>query len=93
MADLYTLFYGRKKTAMRPIMTDSLHKVKNYMKAREKNVPGFHEIRPAEKGAVTWKQKTCTIGGNRASSVIRINRRGQNQVNGWISKDGFQPHT
>ncbi len=88
---LFTLFYGRKKTKMRPIMTDSFKKCENYMKAREHTVTGFHEIRPAEKGASTWKQKTATIGGNKCD--IPLIRKGKTRINGWIGKNGFNPHT
>lgn len=88
---LYTLNYGKSKKRMKPIMVDSYKKCENYMKAR-KNVNGFHEILIADKNATMWKQKTCTIGGNRDSGIVRITRHGE-QRNGWISKQGFQQHT
>lgn len=89
--ELFTLYYGRKKAKMRPIMTDSFKKCDNYMKARQNNVVGFHEILPAKKGESAWKQKSTTVGGNKCE--IPIIRRGKTRINGWISKDGFNPHT
>lgn len=89
--DLFTLYFGRRKAKMSPIMTDSRKKCENYQKAREHTVTGFHEIRPAEPGAKVWRQKSATIGGNR-DEVPRI-KRGRIQINGWIGKNGFNPHT
>lgn len=74
-------------------MTDSYKKCENYMNARENNVKGFHEIRPADEDAKTYKKKSATIGGNKQSVVPKINRHGTTVNNGWISKDGFQHHT
>ncbi len=74
-------------------MTDSYKKCENYMKAREANVTGFHEIRLAEKDAKVKKKKSCTIGGNKDNRVPHINRHGTTVHNGYISKDGFQQHT
>ena len=81
MSKLYTLFYGKSKKKMKPIMTDILHKCENYMKARN-NVIGFHEIKNAEPGLDIWRKKSCTVGGNRPDGV-----------SGYISKRGFQYHT
>ena len=55
---LYTLLAGRSKKRMKPIMTDELHKVQNYMKAREKSgcEELWHEIVPAETGAEIFKK-------------------------------------
>ena len=90
--ELHTLFYRKsKKKPMRAIMTDSWQKCLNYQKAREPNVTGHHEIKRAEAGATVWKQKTCTIGGNKCA-VPRITLHGT-QRNGWIGKHGFQEHT
>lgn len=80
---LHVLMYGRTKNKMQPIMIDSYKKCDNYMKAR-KNVAGFHEIIEAPDDAKTWRQKTSTVGGNKYQA-------GRN--NGYISKNGFNPHT
>ena len=69
-------------------MTDSLHKCENYKKARENNVIGFHEIVIAEAGSKTWRQKSATVGGNKCD-VVRVG----GGLNGYISKNGFNPHT
>lgn len=94
---LYTLLFGRSKKKMRPIMTDEKHKCERYMNARtsnngEKGCGGWHKIVEAEKDAEIWRKKSCTIGGNSPSTVKRITRHG-NQVNGYIDKHGFNPHT
>jgi hypothetical protein len=69
---------------MKPIMTDVKHKCENYRDARAHTVNGWHEIVPAELGAMVWKQKSTTIGGNKPDGFGR---------NGYISKRGFNPHT
>ena len=69
---------------MHPIMIDEKHKCENYRDARENShVKGWHKIVPAEKGAVCWKQKSSTIGGNRDDGGR----------SGYIGKNGFNPHT
>jgi hypothetical protein len=91
--ELYSLFHGKSKKKIKTLlMTDSYKKCENYMKARQ-NVKGFHEIRLAEKGATTYRRKSCTVGGNKPTGVPHINRHGTTVRNGYISKDGFQPHT
>lgn len=89
---LYTLYYGKSKKRMKPIMIDSLKKCQNYEKARS-NVEGFHSIEEAPAGSAVWRKKSCTIGGNRATVVPQINRHGVNRVNGYIGKNGFNAHT
>ena len=89
--DLYVLSYGRSKSRMKPIMIDSKRKCDNYKKARS-NVKGFHAISLAPDGSKVWRQKSCTIGGNK-NLVPKINRNGKTSVNGWIGKNGFQSHT
>ena len=77
---------------MHPIMVDERRKCENYMTAREKSgVKGWHAIEPAAPGAVIWKQKTATVGGNDSytNQIRRVNR----PMAGWIGKGGFQPHT
>lgn len=69
---------------MQKIMVDSYHKCENYMNARQ-NVVGFHKIEEAPADSVVWRIKTCTIGGNK-------NSIGQTS-NGYVSKNGFNPHT
>lgn len=91
---LYTLFFGKSKKRMKPIMCDTKAKCENYKKSREPNVTGWHEIKPAEPNSKPWRQKSSTIGGNKASTgPTRINRHGVAQVAGYISKTGFNPHT
>jgi len=87
---LYTLLYGKSKKRMHPIMTDELRKCENYKEAREdSHVKGWHSIVPAEPGAVVWRQKSATVGGNRCESVQRIGHG----PSGYIGKNGFNPHT
>lgn len=81
---LHVLLYGKTKKRKKPIMVDSYDKCNNYMKARQHTVEGFHEIVEAPEGSKTWRQKSATIGGNKYQA-------GKN--NGYISKDGFNPHT
>lgn len=87
---LYVLSFGRTKAGKKlPIMIDSLEKCERYKKAREntkgsKAGNGFHEIELAPPGSKVWKQKTSTIGGNKCQS---------HKNNGYISKNGFNPHT
>lgn len=89
MSQLYTLFYGKSKKRMYPIMIDTLTKCENYRDAREHTVRGWHDIRVADSEATTWRQKTATRGGNKCESVARVNR----PTPGWIGKNGFRPHT
>lgn len=90
---LFSLYYGRKKAKINDLlMTDSLKKCQNFQKSREHNVSGFHEIRPAVADAKV-KKKSSTIGGNKATRVPHINRKGQTVRNGYISKNGFVEHT
>lgn len=90
--DLHTLYYGKSKNRMKPIMTDSKKKCENYMNARSHSVKGFHEIKPAEVGSEIFRKKTCTVGGNKCD-VPRIKRNGVTSRNGWIGKGGFNEHT
>lgn len=93
MADLYILLHGRSKKKMKPIMIDDKKKCENYRDAR-RAVAGWHSIESAPKGSVQWRQKSATIGGNKDISGPAIhNRHGVRKVNGYISKNGFQPHT
>jgi hypothetical protein len=89
MAQLFTLLYGKSKKRMHPIMVDEKHKCENYMKAREHTVEGWHNIVPAEVGAIPWRQKSATRNGNKAQSVARVGHG----TPGYISKSGFNPHT
>lgn len=85
---LFTLNFGKSKKRMYPIMTDSFKKCENYMNARH-HCKGFHEIVPSADDETVWRQKSATIGGNRCESVQRVGHG----RNGYISKNGFQPHT
>lgn len=87
---LFMLLFGRTKDKKEPIMIDSLHKCEQYKKAREatkdsKAGKRHHEIVEAPAGSKTWRQKSATIGGNKDQSP--------HKSNGYISKDGFNPHT
>lgn len=84
---LHTLFYGKNKKKLKPIMVDSLHKCELYKKARENNVRGFHVIRPG--GDRVWRQKTATIGGNKPIGVPVIGKG----VSVYVNRNGFNPHT
>lgn len=91
---LYSLFYGRKKSKIKKhLMTDSKEKCLRLKLSRENNVKGFHEIRPAEAGAKTKKHKSATIGGNKPTLVLHINRKGKTARSGYIGHSGFQEHT
>jgi hypothetical protein len=83
---LYTLYFGKSKKKMHPIMTDSYDKCLKYQKARQ-NVKGWHEIK--EGGDKVWRQKTCTIVSNRPYSVNRVGEARP----GYIGKFGFTEHT
>lgn len=94
MAQLYTLLFGTSKKRMKPIMIDVLHKCENYKEQREKTKGskagrGWHKIEVAPIGSTPWKQKTCTVGGNRCDSVPRVGHG----PSGWIGSNGFNPHT
>lgn len=95
MAQLYVLLFGKSKKKMKPIMIDHKDKCLAYQRAREnsggqsKAAQGWHKIELAPEGAVVWRQKSCTIGGNKCP---RVNRVGEGPP-GYISKHGFQPHT
>lgn len=91
---LYSLFYGRKKSKINQhLMTDSWDKCNRLKKARENNVLGFHEIKEAEPGAKTKEHKSATIGGNSSTRVPHINRHKKTVWNGYVDKNGFNPHT
>ena len=90
MAQLFTLLYGKSKKRMKPIMVDSYHKCENYRDARgDRMGGGWHDIVPAEAGAVVWRRKSATVGGNRCERVLRVGKG----PSGYISKHGFNPHT
>lgn len=91
MAKLYTLLFGKSKKRMRPIMVDTYDKCEKYKNKREstKNLTGWHEIIEASEDSDTWRQKSCTIGGNRCESVGRV---GHGPA-GYISSRGFVAHT
>lgn len=88
MSKLYVLLFGRSKKNMKPIMVDTQKKCENYCLARQ-NVVGFHRIEEAGPGATQWRQKTATVGGNKAYSVGRVGKG----PSGYISKRGFNQHT
>ncbi len=86
---LFTLFYGKSKKRMHPIMVDERHKCENYRKAREHTVQGWHDIKPAEANAKIWRKGSATVGGNKCESVLRVGRG----PSGYIGKNGFNAHT
>lgn len=91
---LFTLLYGKSKKRMYPIMTDELHKCKNYMESREHSTDGWHKIVPAETDAEVWRQKSATRGGNSPVSVMRVNKKGQTFGDaGYIGKNDWNSHT
>ena len=91
---LFSLFYGRKKSKItKHLMTDSWEKCNRLKEARENNVPGFHEIKEAEPGAKTKEHKSATIGGNKSTVVPHLNRHKKTVWNGYVDKNGFNPHT
>ena len=86
--------YGKSKKRMHPIMTDDYHKCENYMNARKHSTVGWHDIVPADPDATVWRQKSATIGGNKCTVVGRVLKNGKTTgLNGYIDKNGFQPHT
>jgi hypothetical protein len=85
---LFKLMFGKSKHKLKCIMIDKLCKCENYRDARIPSVIGWHDIVPADKDAVVWRQKSATIGGNKCE----MTRVGGKQ-NGYISKNGFNPHT
>lgn len=90
---LFTLLHGKSKKRMHPIMTDELHKCENYRNAREaSHVKGWHDIVPAAEKEDVWRQKSCTIGGNRPTTVLKSTGRNRGMA-GYIGSNGFNPHT
>jgi hypothetical protein len=93
---LYSLFHKRSKYKRETLlMTDSMSKCLNYMEARKNSgVAGHHEIRLAKAGESTFRKKSATVGGNKCTGVPKIKRGGKTErLNGWIGKNGFNPHT
>lgn len=81
-------------------MVDEKSKCEKYMKARENSgnnsvaARGWHKIELAPPGSTPWRQKSATIGGNKdISGPAVFNRHGIRKVNGYIGKNGFNPHT
>jgi hypothetical protein len=91
---LFSVYFGTKKSKTNQrLMTDSLKKCENYVKAREHTVKGFHVIRPADSTEKKKMKKSATVGGNKPTKVPHINRHGTTVRNGYISKNGFVEHT
>ena len=59
---LFTLYRGRSKNKLRPVMTDSKKKCENYRKALKASaIRGeFFDLKPAENGATIWRRDTST---------------------------------
>ena len=94
MAQLHQLLYGKSKTRMHVIMIDDKHKCENYMSQREgskgsKCSQGWHKLELAPPNSNPWRQRSCTIGGNRPTTVMR---HGEGLA-GYVDKHGFHPHT
>lgn len=58
---LYTLYRGRSKSKLKPIMTDKIEKVDNYHKALVKSDPGsgktwHYDIQMAAPDAEVWRK-------------------------------------
>ena len=81
---LYTLFAGKSKKRMWPIMTDELNKCENFRDQRIKSgcSEKWHEIKLAEKDASVWRKRSASVGGNKCDGK-----------SGYVSKRGFQYHT
>lgn len=81
---LYSLYFGRsKKRINQLLMTDSFEKCKNYKEKREKTIGakcalGFHEIREAT---------------NEEIEKGTYKKKGANRETGYITKNGWNPHT
>lgn len=97
MALLYKLVFGRKKSKLNQIlMIGSLNECNRLRKAREatsgtKASAGWHDVILADIGDKPRAHKSCTIGGNKDNSN-RPRVIGE-KLNGWVSKNGFNPHT
>ena len=90
MAQLYQLLYGKSKKRMHVIMIDDKHKCENYMNARgERMGGGWHKIELAPPKSNPWRQRSCTVGGNKPTTVMR---HGEGLA-GYVDKHGFNPHT
>ena len=87
---LYMLTFSRTKQGRKEtLMIDALKKCEAYKKAREETKhsaagKGFHQIEEAPEGSKTFRKKSATIGGYKDIGGSK---------NGYISKDGFNPHT
>jgi len=97
--NLYTISYGKSKSKLKPIMTDKESAVNQYLisrtgsKSKEGRMgAGWFKVELAPKDAVAWRQKSATVGGNKGERVPII-RKGVTRINGWIGKNGFNPHT
>ena len=58
---LYTLYRGRSKKRLKPVMTDDLKKVERYRNALQSSDPGsgktwHYDIQPAEEGSTVWRK-------------------------------------
>lgn len=53
----------------------------------------WFEVSIAGKDEKEFYKKSCTVAGNKSHSVPKINKQGKTVVPGYISKNGFQPHT
>ena len=90
MAQLYQLLYGKSKKRMHVIMIDDKHKCENYLSARgERMSGGWHKIELAPPNSNPWRQRSCTIGGNKPTTVMRHGEC----LAGYVDKHGFHPHT
>ena len=59
---LYTLYRGKSKKKLRPVMTDSKRKCENYRHALKKSAGknDSYDLQPAEDGATVWRKNTST---------------------------------
>jgi len=59
---LFTLYRGRKKSKLKPVMTDSQRKCENYQKALKASdiKSHFYDVQPADADASIWRKNTST---------------------------------
>lgn len=99
--NLFELKIGKNKKKMQTQMIAPLSTVNVYLKSR--NAAGktsgkfsdgkWFQVELAPKDAKEFRKKSCTVGGNKCHSVPKIDKKGKTVIPGYISKNGFQPHT
>lgn len=98
---LYHLKIGKSKKKMQTQMIAPLSTVNVYLQSRNANgkTSGkfsdgkWFQVEQADKNQKEFYKKSCTVGGNKSHTVPKINKQGKTVIPGYISKNGFQPHT